>query len=46
MIYNMLDYYISCGNLVEALNILEQFNECYNVCKESIILNVTAYDKT
>lgn len=35
MIYNMLDYYISCGNLVEALNILEQFNECYDVCKKS-----------
>lgn len=35
MIYNILDYYISCGNLVEALNILEQFNECYDICKES-----------
>lgn len=34
MIYNVLDYYISCGNFVEAQNILEEYSTCYNICKE------------
>lgn len=35
MIYNLLDYYISCGNLLEAEIILEDFLKCYNVCGET-----------
>lgn len=32
MIYNVLDYYISCGDLLEAERILEDFLKCYNIC--------------
>ena len=37
MIYNILDYNISCGNLLEAENILEDFLTCYNICNEKNI---------
>ena len=32
MVYNVLDYYISCGDLLEAERILEDFLKCYNIC--------------
>jgi len=35
MIYNLLDYYISCGNLLEAEIIFEDFSKCYNICEKT-----------
>lgn len=33
MLYNVLDYNISCGNLLEAESLLEDFSQCYDICK-------------
>lgn len=35
MVYNVLDYYISCGNFIEAQNLLEEYSRCYDICKET-----------
>ena len=35
MVYNVLDYYISCGDFIEAQNLLEEYSRCYDICKET-----------
>ena len=37
MLYNVLDYHISCGNLLEAQRLLEEFKSCYDICNNKKI---------